>query len=77
MTTAAVARNDLVGMRFTPDEQALLDRLVEHFKQAHPGMPFNRQMVIRAAVFAYAKSLGIETAAVPPPPPSKPRPKKR
>jgi hypothetical protein len=81
MATEALARNDLVGVRFTPNEHELLDRLVAHFEEAHPGMRFNKQMVIRAAVFAYAKGLGIEPAVPPPAPSSRPRqktaPKKR
>ncbi len=75
MTSEAMARNDLVGVRFTPEEQDVLDRLVSHFEAAHPGMRFNKQMVIRAAVFAYAKELGLGVAT--PAPPSKPKPKKR
>lgn len=74
MTSAAMARNELVGVRFSPDEHALLDRLVSHYEQAHPGMRFNKQMVIRAAVFAYAKGLGIEpNTTAPQEPPSRPR----
>lgn len=71
----AVARNDLVGVRFTPKEQELLDALLGHFEDRNPGMKFTKQMVIRAAVFAYAKSLGIESPSTAPPskPASQPR----
>ena len=73
MAADSMARNDLVGVRFAPAEQAVLERLVTHFEEAHPGMRFNKQMVIRAAVFAYAEKLGIEP--VPPAPASMPRAK--
>lgn len=72
MVAVAMARNELVGVRFSPEEHALLDRLVGHFERAHPGMRFNKQMVIRAAVFAYAREFGIEPSP-PPAPPSQPR----
>lgn len=75
MAAVGMARNDLVGVRFTPEEQALLDRLVEHFESAHPGMRYNKQMVIRAAVFAYAKTLGLITEPINADPPVKTRPK--
>ena len=71
MASAAMARNELVGVRFTPEEQAVLERLVGHFEREHPGMRFNKQMVIRAAVFAYARGLGLLEA--PAPPPTRPR----
>ena len=72
MAAVEMARNELVGVRFAPGEQRLLQRLVEHFEQAHPGMRFNKQMVIRAAVFAYARDLGL-VEEPPPAPPSRAR----
>ena len=65
---ATMPRNDLIGVRFSAEELELLDRLVAHFTATHPGVKFNRQMAIKAAVARAAAD------ALPPPAPhSRPR----
>lgn len=73
IAAGGMARGKLVGVRFSDEEYARIERLITHYQSVTPGVDFNAQTVIKAALALAESTLGL----VPPPPPSKPRAKKR
>jgi hypothetical protein len=69
----AMPRNKLIGVRFTEEEIGVLDRLVAHFEETSPGVAFNHQLAIKAALAIVAREVGV---AAPPAPRSRPKPRK-
>jgi hypothetical protein len=67
-------RGTLIGVRFSSEEKARLDALARHLEATHPGVVFNAQMAIKAAIAIVSRDAGLE--APPPAPSSRPHTKK-
>lgn len=72
MAAAEMARGKLIGVRFSAEEYARVERLIAYYEQATPGVAFNAQTVIKASLAMAESSLGL----APPAPPSRPARKK-
>lgn len=62
MTAEQMARNKLIGVRFSDEEAARVERLRLHFQELNPGVTFNAQTVIKAAL-ALAEAQLLQPAA--------------
>lgn len=71
MPADKVPRNKLLGLRLTPAEFDLLDRVVAALEESHPGLHLSSQDALKMGLARLARELGVTApAAVPPVPPS-------
>lgn len=74
MAAVEMPRGKLIGVRLSAEEVERLDRLAAHFERnSPPGVTYNAQTTIKAAIAIAATQAGID---VPPAAPSRPRVKK-